>query len=76
MNKSRRATLKTTLLSLKRIVTMLERVRDDESDSLGNIPENLSSSERYRMMEDILDYLDDATSSLNDAIESIEHAIE
>jgi len=75
MNKKRRTSLETALFRIRQAIEIVEEVRDEESDSMDNIPENLQSTERYTSMEDAIDSLEDAISSLEDATESINKAI-
>jgi len=48
---------------------------DEEEDSLDNIPENLQTSEQYEKKEAIVDLLNDASDSIDTAIEKIGEAI-
>ena len=69
MNQRRRLSLTNAKELLERAKTIVDGVRDQEQDSLDNIPENLQDSERAEKMED-------AVSSLDEAIEAIETAQE
>lgn len=54
---------------------MIEQVRDQESDAMDNIPENLQGSERYEKMENAVDKLDSALEDIEGAQESIDEAV-
>lgn len=69
MNQRRRLSLTNAKELLERAKTIVDGVRDQEQDSLDNIPENLQDSERAEKMED-------AVASLDEAIEAIETAQE
>ena len=71
MNNKRRDRLRRVLLSLRRAVDDMEYIRDDEQDSLDNLPENLAGSERGERMYDNINYLDDAIMGVELAIEKI-----
>lgn len=53
---------------------IVEEVRDEEQDSLDNIPENLQGSERYSAMEDAISDLEQAISAIEEADGSIDSA--
>ena len=74
MNKKRRERLQAAIDHLDQAVSIVEGVRDEESDCKDNMPENLQDSERYEAMENAVDALEDAITSINDANESIEQA--
>ena len=74
MNKKRRERLQAAVAHLEMATGIVEDVRNDEQDSLDNMPENLRQSERYSLMEDAIDYLEDAVSYLNDANDLIKQA--
>ena len=55
--------------------TLVTTALDGEEDSLDNIPENLQASEQYEKKEAIVDLLNDASDSIDTAIEKIGEAI-
>lgn len=55
--------------------TLVTTALDEEEDSLDNIPENLQTSEQYEKKEAIVDLLNDASDSIDTAIEKIGEAI-
>ena len=46
--------------TLEELQEMIEEIRDEEQESLDNIPENLQGSERYEAVENSLYNLEDA----------------
>lgn len=76
MNKARRDKLQNSIRFLKTAKDIVEDVRDEESDCADNMPENLQESDRYSIMMDAIDYLDEACANIEEAIESVESAIE
>lgn len=75
MNNKRRAALRTALDAISRASIILDRVIDEESDSIDNIPENLQSTDKYDRMSEALDKLYLAADSLESASDGIESAI-
>lgn len=56
-------------------VNLVSNALDGEEDSLDNMPENLQSSELYEKKEAVIDALNDASDSIDMAIEKINEAI-
>lgn len=54
---------------------LVSNALDEEEDSLDNMPENLQNSERYEKKEAVIDALNDASESIDTAIEKINEAI-
>jgi len=75
LNKPRRDSLKCAIDLLKRAEFTIERVCDEEKDSMDNVPENLQSSDRYIAMEKAVDYLEDAIGSIQEAATNVECAV-
>ena len=75
MNESRRASLRDAIAHLRNAESTIERVCDEEQDSMDNMPENLQSSDRYSAMEDAVDHLEDAIESVQEAANSLEQAM-
>lgn len=75
MNATRRKQLEKIADKIDELNAELESLRDDEQNAYDNMPESLQDSERGERMTTIIDYLDDATSSLSDTIDYIESAI-
>ena len=74
MNKKRRERLRAAIDHLDQAASIVESVRDEESDCKDNMPESLQDSERYEAMENAVDALEDAITSINEANDSIEQA--
>lgn len=72
MNKNRRVALKNDAVTLRRVISSLEQIRDEEEDSISNVPENLSFSEKYNEMTDAIDSIESAIDNINEAISDIE----
>ena len=76
MNRYRRSILKTIVESLNKISEELRDVIDEETDAYENMPDKLKDGERGRLSSDAIDYLEDASSSLDDIIDTINEAID
>lgn len=75
MNNKRRARLHNIINSIERISEQISFIADEELDSLENMPENLSDSERFERMEDNADKLNDAYVQLDSVAELISEVI-
>lgn len=75
MNKSRRATLNMIANALQELKSQLETVRDEEQDAFDNMPESFQESERGETMQEMIDNMDYANDSLDDAISYISEVI-
>jgi len=60
---------------LSSAATLVSTVIDQEEDALDNTPENLQYSETYEKREAAIDALNDASESIDTAIEKIGDAI-
>ena len=76
MNKERRKTRQEISEQLESLKSDLASVQSDEEEYRDNIPENMQSGERYERAEAACDSLAEAVSQLEDAISSIETAME
>ena len=76
MNRERRKALQAIVDQLETLQMQLEEIQTEEEDYRDNIPENFQSGERYEHIEEICESPSDAVSSLEDATSSIEEAIE
>ncbi len=74
MNNQRRNKLKKIIDILNDAMNMVEFVRDEEEEYMNNIPENLQGSERYSIAEEACNYLEDAISDIESAIENLDDA--
>ena len=71
MNKKRRHDLQELIRRLDECRAALDRLVNQESDALDNIPENLETSELYEEIENILDELSTALDLLDDVISTL-----
>lgn len=76
MNRYRRSVLKTIAESLSKISEELRIVLDEETDAYENMPDNLKDGERGSSSFDAIDYFEDASSSIDDIIDTINKAID
>ena len=74
MNNQRRMKLKKIVKALQDVIYAIEVVKDEEEDYMNNIPENLQGSDRYSRAEEVCEYLEDAISDIESAIDNIEEA--
>ena len=74
MNNQRRMKLKKIVKALQDVIYAIEVVKDEEEDYMNNIPENLQGSDRYSRAEAVCEYLEDAISDIESAIDNIEEA--
>ena len=75
MNKARKNKLKAILDELETLYARLDDIRGLEEDAMMNVPESLQETDRYEEMEEAFDNLDNACSSLEDALDSIKEVI-
>lgn len=53
----------------------IEQVKDEEQESLGNMPENFECSERYAVMENAVDVLEDCIEKIGEVQSALEEII-
>lgn len=82
MNNPRRKQIDKIKTSLEEIQSLLIEctadlgsIRDDEEESMNNLPENLQESERYQKMEEAYENLDYAHSELENLEETLTEII-
>lgn len=75
LNAGRRKKLTVAIDHLREASNIVDQIKDEEQDSLDNMPENLQESERYSNMEEAVDVLEDALVSINEAFEHVEDAM-
>jgi hypothetical protein len=68
MNNKKRKELAEAIRLLAMAEEIIDRVRDQEQDSLDNLPENMVGGDRAAGMEDAIDNLSDAIDEIGDAI--------
>ena len=74
MNKIKRTKLNAANEYLSSAINMINFVKTDEEDCIGNMPENLEGSVRYEAMENAVDALDNAISTIEEAIDLVNEA--
>jgi K+/H+ antiporter YhaU regulatory subunit KhtT len=83
MNKKRRQEISRIVTKVEEIVadarekleelqTSIESIRDEESDCYENLPEGIMYSERGEAMEQAVDNLDNAASSIEELIDNLD----
>lgn len=75
MNANQRKTLQGYVESLEEIKCAIEEMRDDEECKFDNMPEGLQESERGEAMQEAIDNLESASSSLEEAIDYLNEII-
>ena len=75
MNGRRREKLRRASEYLVSARQLIEKAQDEEQDTLDNLPENLSESDRAAKMENAVDSLEDASSGIDDVMDSVREAM-
>ena len=75
MNKQQRKELQGYAESLEEIKCAIEEMREDEECKFDNMPEGLQESERGEAMQEAIDNLESASSSLEEAIDYLNEII-
>ena len=76
MNKTTRKELSGYLDELNEIKESIQGIADDEQDKSDNMPDNLQMSEKHDLYEEIAEKLNDSVSSLEEATDYIQEAID
>ena len=76
MNKMNRKQLSDLISRIETIHGELDEIKDGEEEKFDNMPENLQDSEKGEALSEIIDFLDSASESLNESVESIQNAID
>ena len=76
MNKMNRKQLSDLISRIETIHEALAEIKDGEEEKFDNMPENLQDSEKGETLSEIIDFLDSASESLNESVESIQNAID
>lgn len=66
MNNKRRKSLLIAINLLEQALSVINSVKDEENDSLENIPESLQYGEAYDIMEQNVDKLEDISSAIEE----------
>lgn len=75
MNAKQRKELQGYAYGLDEIKSNIETMMEDEQSKLDNMPEGLQESERGEAMQEAIDNLESASSSLEDAIDYLNEII-
>ena len=75
LNAKRRGLIKEALGKLSDIESIIDIVRDDEEESMDNIPENLQYSDRYERIENTVYTLNEALEIVDQLNGKLEEAI-
>ena len=76
MNAMQRKTLQGYVESLGEIKNAIDEMTEEEQDKYDNMPEGLQESERGEAMQEAIDNLESASSSLEEAIDYINEIVE
>ena len=76
MNKSRRKRLKSISDQLEGLKCEIEELIETEQNAYDNMPESFQQSKTGERMSEITDFLNDATSGIDDTISSINESIQ
>ena len=60
---------------LSNALSILEDVKDEEQESLENMPENLERSERYTDMENAVDVLEDCVEKISEVQSELDEIV-
>lgn len=72
MNKNRRRLVREAIDHLQRANELLAQVGEEEEESFDNLPESIQESERGEEMQSNIDTLDEANSTLDELMETLE----
>lgn len=76
MNAKGRKELRSYVDQLEEIKSCIETMQEDETEKLDNMPEGLQESERGEAMQEAIENLESASSSLEEAIDYINEILE
>ncbi len=74
MNKQRRKQLADMVEQLELLKSELEEVTEQEGEAFENMPESIQESDRGQRMQEVIEILDNAMLSIEEAIEGITEA--
>ena len=75
MNKWLRNDLMKISEQVEELSSDIERIRDGEEEKLDNIPESLQDRNKAEAFQEVIDFLDDALTSMTEACEAITNAV-
>lgn len=76
MNAKGRKELRSYVDQLEEIKSCLETMQEDETEKLDNMPEGIQESERGEAMQEAIEYLESASSSIEEAIDYLNEILE
>ena len=74
MNKQRRKQLADMVEQLELLKSELEEVTEQEEEAFENMPESIQESDRGQRMQEVIEILDNAMLSIEEAIDGITEA--
>jgi uncharacterized coiled-coil DUF342 family protein len=74
MNKERRKQIDEIVGELKDIEERLQTLKDEEQETYDNMPENMQAGEKGEAMQQVVENLDSAVSSVGEAAAYLEEA--
>ena len=75
MNKWLRNDLMKISEQVEELSSDIERIRDGEEEKLDNMPESLQDSNKAEAFQEVIDFLDDALTSMTEVCEAITNAV-
>lgn len=75
MNNKRRKELRRAISMIEAALDIMNSVKDEEEDTMYNYPENLQGTEIYENMEIAVDTMEEVTSAIEDAADSLNNAV-
>lgn len=76
MNKKDRKVISGWIDNLERIKSEIEDMQSEEEEKFDNLPDGIQESERGERMIESIEYLGDSVSSIEEAIDSLNEAME
>lgn len=76
MNNVRRKALAKIREKIEDVIAEFEPIKEEDDEAFSNIPDNLQETERYEMAQTANDALNELMDALENALESIETAVE
>lgn len=75
MNKARRAQLTACLSTIEKMIAEIEAIKEVEEAVLENMPDNFQFGEQGELVEEGIEYLEDAITGLEKAQNNLQFAI-
>lgn len=74
MNNKRRKSLKEANRLLEEAQFLIQQILDEEQNALDNVPENLVDGARAESLSNAIEFLEDCSDEIEEAMESLENA--